>query len=547
MFRFTTFFMLLLFNLFAFATNTVDKENAETVAKSFATDHFSQSTNLDFDYLPIDVSEFRSIHLFKLEHGFILVSPSKTIYPVIAWSESNPFDNANIPEDVIRWLKSYLEIAQYCENNGISPAPAINKAWKELSDNSYQKKSTKDAVAPFTLTTWNQGCYYNSMLPVDSLSPSCAHVYTGCVATAMAQVMNYYHYPKNGNGSFGYNSNYGWIEADFENTTYDWASMEINLSAENPAVAELMAHAAISVSSQFFYNGTGAYDFDARDALVDYFDYATNAQFFWRSGYNGDWNDLLQNELQSGRPVIYGGVEQSTQFGHTFVLDGFQENFYHVNWGWGGQYNGYYLIDTLTPAGFHFDYQHDAIIGIEPDILQPCQLNGPENLTATVDQHAVQLTWNAPSGNELELLGYNVFRNDTLLNTGIITQTQFTDMTAPAGSHVYTLNAAFIGSAMGASATAEAYVSEVNNIAETGFDIYPNPASSEVMITFKNPFHEFSVRISDLKGSSLIYMEESLSGGKQFHLSIADLSPGIYILQIQSKNTLLTKKLVKQN
>ena len=487
MFRLSTLAISFLMGLNVLAFDyTVDIKQAKTVAENFAVNHFQQTNIPIFDHQLLSISSDEHLHLFNSSSGFVIVSSSKAIYPILGWSNTQLFQTENIPIFIKQWLKSYLETAHFIEKKQILPADEVTTAWEKLASGEKPSKSVNEQTGPLTLTTWNQGCYYNSMLPLDTLAP-CSHVYTGCVATAMAQVMKYYNFPKSGIGNFGYNSNYGWIEADFSNTSYDWASMPINLTDENPAVAELMAHAAISVSSQFFYNGTGAFDFDARDALVNFFNYSSESSFLWRNSYQGDWIGLLQSELSEGRLVMYGGVEQSTQFGHTFVLDGFQDNFFHINWGWGGQYNGYYLIDTLTPAGFHFDYQHDAIIGIQPNIENPGQLYGPENLSANVDQHTVNITWDDPAGNNsLELIGYNIFRNDTLLNPTTLLQTEYLDTAVPAGSHTYKVTAIFIGSGSGKSESTEIYVSSISNQPENSLSIFPNPAQHELTI-LNNP------------------------------------------------------------
>ncbi len=95
----------------------------------------------------------------------------------------------------------------------------------------------------------------------------------------MGQIMKFYNYPKNGTGTYGYNSSYGYVEADFENTEYDWSAMNYHLTEEDSSVAQLLYHCAISIHSQFFPNGTGAFDFDARNAFVNYFNYKSRCTF----------------------------------------------------------------------------------------------------------------------------------------------------------------------------------------------------------------------------------------------------------------------------
>jgi len=319
----------------------------------------------------------------------------------------------------------------------------------------------------------------------------------------------------------------------------------VNLTDENPAVAELMAHAAISVNSQFFYNGTGAYDNDARDALVEYFNYDENAQFLWRTSYQGDWNALLKSELDAGRPVIYGGVDQSNMAGHTFIFDGYQDDFFHVNWGWGGQYNGYFYLDTLDPASYHYNYQHDAIVGIQPNIDLPVELYPPENFTASVDGNDVELNWQSPSvQSSLELLGYNVYRNDSLLNSKISTAAHYKDSDVPQGNQTYTLQAVFSGSGEGMKVNTEAYISGITDEKTINFELYPNPVNDVLRIKIISQAEILQVWIQNLGGQTLWQWTPTHSA-ENITIDLSDLKTGVYLISIQSATGIFSKKLLK--
>ncbi len=274
----------------------------------------------------------------------------------------------------------------------------ISKIWENYLSDNFVASRTKDGIAPLLYTTWNQDLYYNSAFPEDA-SFSSNHPYTGCVSTVMGQIMRYYNWPKTGTGQNTIESPYGELTAYFGNTTYDWIEMETYLDSENPAVAELLYHNAIAVNSEFYPQGTGAYDYNIPAALTDFFNYKETAEFLWTNNYiSENWKTMIKDELNQGRPLVYGGVDTAQLVGHTFICDGYQdESFFHFNWGWGGQYNGYYYLDSLIVGPYHFDYQHDIVIGIEPDINGIVELYPPENLSSEVVVRDVNLSWDEPT------------------------------------------------------------------------------------------------------------------------------------------------------
>ncbi|MEZ5082777.1 MAG: C10 family peptidase, partial [Bacteroidales bacterium] len=424
-------------------------------------------------------------YIFNFNSGFIIVSAESSVYPILGFSFEKPFMKINQPPAFTWWLEGYKQQIVYNIENKVVPSKVIELAWAKISSKNSHPKEFYETVEPLLNTTWNQGCYYNSALPVDS-SGSCYHPYTGCVATALGQILKYYNYPKTGSGSHGINTPYGWLEVSFEDTEYDWVTMENNLTENNPGVAELLLHCVVAVNSQFLPGGTGAYEINARNALANYFDYDEDVQFLLRNSYPGDWEQMLRDELDQGRPVIYGGVEQSTSYGHTFICDGYLDTaFFHINWGWGGLYNGYFYIDSLVGGNYHFDSFHDAIIGIKPNIPESLDLYPVVNLASQTEDRDVTLSWEAPTFTAtLELIGYHIFRNDTLLNGSIISNLMFIDENAPPGNHEYTVRTSYIGKNMGPSATTEVYVSGVSESFTNFISVFPNPVVSQLNIQF---------------------------------------------------------------
>ena len=270
------------------------------------------------------------------------------------------FSYEQAPENLRYWLGEYARQIEYMTDHGITAAD--------------QAKAAKfdGEVAPMLTTTWNQTAPYNDL---------CPNGYpTGCVATAMAQVMNYHEWPKQGTGSHSYTWNNQVLSADFGSTTYDWDNMAdtydgSNSNAENEAVATLMYHCGVSVNMSYMQDASGAQSTSAANALVSYFGYPANVQIISRDYRTYDeWVAIIKGEIDAGRPVLFGG--QSTIGGHEFLLDGYnRDGYFHVNWGWSGTSDGYYLIATLNPydgqgigggSDSGFKFMQDAVINVEP-------------------------------------------------------------------------------------------------------------------------------------------------------------------------------------
>ncbi len=347
----------------------ISKQTAKQVAKNFFTEKsgFNNSEITFGKEFVVTKDNRTSCFVFNINKGFIVIAGDDAVFPVFAYSFDHNYTGTNFPEGFKNLMEDYTAQVEYAIDREAVASEKIKLVWEKYLSESFVSEKSVIGIEPLLSTTWGQGCYYNTAFPEEEQG-QCGHLFTGCVATAMAQIMKYYNYPESGTGSFGYNTSYGYVEADFENTVYNWSEMENHLADENEAVATLMFHSAISLSSQFFPEGTGAYDTTVPGALFKYFKYKSDAQFLFRDEYAGDWKALLRSELDEHRPVLYGGVaELKTLYGHSLVCDGYQDTaFFHFNWGSGGNYDGYFYLDTLTAAGLNFNKLQDAVVGIEP-------------------------------------------------------------------------------------------------------------------------------------------------------------------------------------
>lgn len=211
-----------------------------------------------------------------------------------------------------------------------------------------------DEVPPLCSDLWEQATPYNVLTPmVDSV-----HCYVGCVALNMAQVMRYYQYPRQGNGTHTYIDSLGCgdtLSADFYKHTYQWNYMLDSYKSAGysqrqlQAVAQLLSDCGIAVDMKYGVESSAANSFKQPPALIEYFGYDKAIRMIYRDLYShSDLHSLLRTELAEGRPVMCAayGIDGG---GHAFVIDGYDnQGLYHINWGWGGWCNGYYNIDYMT-------------------------------------------------------------------------------------------------------------------------------------------------------------------------------------------------------
>ena len=308
--------------------------------------------------------------------GFVVVSADNIIKPIIGFSNQSRYNSSNQPPAfklyVLERTKRIIEAA--IENN-LTATPKVKSQWEKLNKpaESFIKNSYR-SIGPLLTTVWAQGTFFNTSCPADTAGPD-NHVVTGCVATAMAQVLNYWNHPWHGEGSHSYNEGgYGILSADFENTRYNYDNMPDTVTAYNNDVATLMYHCGVAVEMDYGPDGSGASGWnsdDIPDALQNYFYFDNSVEEIVRSSHAVTWTDKMQNNLDNHRPVIYGATDVITgedNVGHAWVLDGYTTGeYFHCNWGWGGDFDGWFSIDDFSPGSeYTFDMYEDAVVKIKP-------------------------------------------------------------------------------------------------------------------------------------------------------------------------------------
>lgn len=381
--------IILLIICFSMFGKPVDENRAKTVGLFFLQNKtnstlLKEAQNLQLAYKVTatigDALEERTMfYVFNVDTvGFVIVSGDDTVIPILGYSDQGNFHSDNMPPAFQKWLEGYKNEIIYVVSHDIKATEEITKQWslQMTNKNSNTSFSTNSITPLLQSIQWGQTPYYNTLCPGSSV--------TGCVATAMAQIMKFWNYPATGVGFHSYNHpQYGTLSANFGNTTYQWSSMPNQLTSSSTntqinAVATLMYQCGVSVDMNYTPTSSGAAGATkVQPALINYFGYQNSASIKLRSNYPNetDWINLLKNELNSGRPMYYEGAGNGPNAaGHAFVCDGFDANdMFHFNWGWAGAYNNYFAVNALNPtgtgtgggSGTYNSYQK-IVVGIQP-------------------------------------------------------------------------------------------------------------------------------------------------------------------------------------
>lgn len=282
--------------------------------------------------------------------GFVIVAGDDKVEPIVGYSLTNNFSAEQIPPALESLLSSYAQYVAAVREGEIEAVP---------------RKASVTPVFPFITTAWNQFYPYNYYCP----EINGERAVTGCVATATAQIMNYYEWPEAGHGSCTatLNDGYNTPVTTTLGQEYDWTNMRDVYGAsysevEAQAVGLLMRDVGYACNLSYGSDATSGYTTGALAALLNHFDYSPGIHIVHKDYYSdAAWQEMLYEELSAGRPIYYAG--QSGNGGHAFVCCGMdQYGGYYINWGWGGYSDGYFYLHEL--GGYSYD--QNAIIGIEP-------------------------------------------------------------------------------------------------------------------------------------------------------------------------------------
>ena len=285
--------------------------------------------------------------------GFVIIAGDDAVAPVLGYTSTGAFDANNLPEGLKDLLKSYEQ-----------QIAALGKNYKA---NATSTRAEFTGEKLLNTAKWNQGAPFNKYTPNNYV--------TGCVATAGAIVMKHHGYPAKGVGSHTYTWNGQNLTANFEHD-YDWANMPAKYTDGNDAafdgVARLMSDLGIAVNMQYANGGSASALEDLVTALKKYFGYSKYARHLKIEDLGAEaWNGRLRAEIDANRPVLYAASDANVG-GHSFVIDGYKDESFSVNWGWGGYCDGFYRVGALnpevdgTPQGDQYNSSQAAVFALQP-------------------------------------------------------------------------------------------------------------------------------------------------------------------------------------
>ena len=338
---------LVLFSFLLTMAAPVDEQSARRIASDFLRSkmpHVTRAASGELTRAVTGVADGDSagIYVFNCDGGFVVISADDELPSVLAYGLKNSYDAQIAPPA----MQAMLEAYNHAVNSSVKTRAAV---------------PTHADISPLIKTQWNQNTPYNNNCPVES-GVNCP---TGCVATATAQIMYYHKWPE----------------------TFNWDAMKTTYSSDDTgeavdAVAKLMADVGEKVYMQYGSESSSAYEYDACEALRIQYGYAETTNYIERTCYTAKgWDEVIYNELAANRPVFYVGRSASSGqgiVGHAFILDGYQAKdgvgYFHVNWGWGGSSDDYFLISVLNPeqqytggnAGSSgYSFGQSALVGVE--------------------------------------------------------------------------------------------------------------------------------------------------------------------------------------
>ncbi len=305
------------------------------------------------------------------DDGFVIVSGDDAAIPVLGYSTRGSFESENMPDNLRQWLLLNERYVSQCKTRTGSvkvPSHAGTPVQNPLLGN----------------IKWGQDDPYNLKCPTYTADGAAKHYYVGCVATAATQIMRYHSYPPQGNDSKTYTDAQGCgqtLSADFGSTTYEWSNIlndyrttEGN-TAQKDAVSTLAYHFGVAVDMEYKVGGSGAVSPIVPHAFRHYFRYDDGTVMRKRNYYDtSEWLSIIKAEIDAKRPVYYAASSEDGLGGHAFVCDGYDsEDFVHINWGWYGNYNGYFSVNHLEPEGLgegggmgQYNVDQEIITGIRP-------------------------------------------------------------------------------------------------------------------------------------------------------------------------------------
>lgn len=338
---------LILFCCFFGNARIIPMEEAKIVANNFISKHsFFTSKGLSHcDFRKEDIIQYEKFYAFNIgvEQGFILISSQTNEPMVLGYSDRGQFEEENIPPQLKYALQNST---RYC-----------------LKDNDGAANASYGEGILYPTAEWGQNAPFNDFAP--------NHAPAGCVAAAMSIVMNYHQWPDRTRGGIQYDWYHQDLSLDFDNYIIDWDALSDKDNA-NFGREAAMLYKSTGIASNMIY-GSGENEESTAEVwgigmkMIEHYAYDKECQYVEKSAFeDAEWNKLIRIQLDEVGPVIYRGGGNISS--HCFVIDGYNaEGYYHVNWGWNGNLNGYYALDFSDIGGLNFSENQGMVINIKPD------------------------------------------------------------------------------------------------------------------------------------------------------------------------------------
>ncbi len=402
----------------------VDQQKAQKLgAKFLSTTAIAQkNADIQLNLVSVAVDLQRGgtdYYVFNVKNGegFVVIAGDDCVRPILAYSTTGKYNPNDVADGFQYTLNGFRNEIQYVREHNLTATPDIVAEWKSVSETGSLNRGgqTRAVVEPLCHSIWNQNYPWNSQCPpcVDTLGNG-GHVFAGCAATAMGQVMKFWDWPAVGNGSHSYNADgIGPLTANFGETEYHFELIPLALDSTSSEeeiyyVAQLLYHLGIALDMQYSAVGSGANALSVYTAFQSYFRYTRDfpqinaGDLIPGYGYtNEEWAQMFKDGgLDELLPVFYTGSDDGGAGGHAFVCDGYDENdYFHFNWGWSGRDDAWCPIGALHTTRYDFNQTNMFIGHIVPEnneyFSRPDSVSKMAVLEEAFD--AARLTWTNPT------------------------------------------------------------------------------------------------------------------------------------------------------
>ena len=419
-FCFTLCLMAIIGSLMA---GPVDQQKAQKLGTKFlSTTTLSQkNANIQLDLVSMAADrDATDYYVFNVSNGegFVVIAGDDRVRPILAYSTTGKYNPSDVADGFQYTLDGFRKEIQYVREHNLSATPDIVAEWKRVSETGSLNRGgqTRAVVEPLCHSIWNQNYPWNSQCPpcIDTLGNG-GHVFAGCAATAMGQVVKFWDWPAVGNGSHSYNPDgFDQQTANFGQTEYHFEMMPLALDSTSSEeeiyhVAQLLYHLGIALDMQYSAVGSGANALSVYTAFQSYFRYnrdfpQVNAgDLIPGYGYtNEEWAQMLKDGgLDEHLPVFYTGSDDGGAGGHAFVCDGYDENdYFHFNWGWSGRDDAWCPIGALNTTKYAFNMMNGFTGHIIPkEDIYFSRPDSVANMQAIENANfdGVRLSWTNPT------------------------------------------------------------------------------------------------------------------------------------------------------